>query len=98
VECWGTSSVPNPPGTFQSISAGNFAACGIQTNGVLTCWGYGYQLPAGVTGTFTSVSVGDTDACALRADGVAVCWGETVFGQSDGCTAGIGCVWVGSGP
>lgn len=95
VECWGSLANSNPSGTFQSISAGNFAACGVRESGAIACWGYGYQLPPGVTGTFSSVSAGDGHACAIRSDGVVVCWGDTIFGQSDGCTADIGCIWAG---
>jgi len=62
-----------PGGTFTSVSAGAYFACGVRTDGTLACWGMATSsvLPEG---TYTSVSVGNDDGlCGVRTDGTLAC-------------------------
>lgn len=59
---------------FLSTSASQSDSCGVQVNGVLSCWGG--RLAAIVPGDarFLMVSVARNRACAIRDDGALKCW------------------------
>jgi alpha-tubulin suppressor-like RCC1 family protein len=76
---------------MRAISAGRRHACGLRTDGLVTCWGsnaagalgsasagHYSALPVTVETTvpIVSVGVGYMHSCALAADSVAYCWGH----------------------
>jgi alpha-tubulin suppressor-like RCC1 family protein len=82
------------------ISVGQSSACGLHSDGTLTCWGANF---GGVLGDGTAdgmarisevididdaidVGVGSAFACALREGGRVACWGTNSLGQL-GCGA-----------
>jgi alpha-tubulin suppressor-like RCC1 family protein len=67
------------PGTFLSVSAGNYYTCGVRTDNTIACWGtntLSQSLPP--AGTFNTVDVGSFYACGVQTDGSIVCWGDAV--------------------
>ena len=81
---------------WQSVEAGYYSTCGVQTNGSLWCWGHNgwgnlglgnytpYNTPQQVTSqgnNWASVTVSDTFACAVKSDGTLWCWGNNYDGQ-----------------
>jgi hypothetical protein len=66
------------------VSAGEFHACAVRTDGVPFCWGAndnGEAVPP--AGTFTQISAGRTHSCGLRNDGgTAACWGTNGNGEA----------------
>jgi hypothetical protein len=74
--------------TYTLVSVGATLACGLLSDGNLTCWGYNgsgeldvLPLPGGLT--YTQVNSGWSHACGLRSDGSLVCWGANGLGQTD---------------
>ena len=68
---------------FTELSTGGDHACGLRTDGTLTCWGsdqFGQATPP--TGSFTQVSSGVYHSCGLRADTTITCWGSDQFGRA----------------
>jgi len=65
--------------TFDAVSVGDSHACGLRTDGAITCWGWVGLGSLGQTnapsGTFTAIDVGDSRSCGLRNDGTVACWG-----------------------
>ena len=65
-----------------TLSVGLDHACGVNTDGSITCWGeeeYGRTIaPAG---KFGSVSAGGNHTCGVKTDDTIACWGENEFGQ-----------------
>jgi hypothetical protein len=96
-------NVPNQVGTAQwtQVAAAGNAACGIQSDGSLWCWGIGLGASSPVsspqqvgTGTaWTTVSVGTNDtACATKTDGELWCWGNNyggVLGNGSSTTSSV---------
>ncbi len=85
--CWGSStSAPNL--TLKSLEVGNTHACGLKTDGSITCWGPTILTPPSGT-TYTVVDSGSNYSCAKKTDGKISCWGSgnpgvdtaTVFDQ-----------------
>ena len=79
---------------FAQITLGGRHACGLDTDGVLYCWGDNREgqigvgapepmipRPTKVTGTWLAVAAGGTHTCGIRSDGVLLCWGENNVGQ-----------------
>ena len=66
-----------------TLSVGYEHACGVKTDGTITCWGeeeFGRTIaPAG---KFVSVGAGGYHTCGVRADGTIACWGRNNYGQS----------------
>jgi cysteine-rich repeat protein len=85
VTCWGDGpGGVSPPGSFRRIAAGAEAACGIQPNGRVSCWGQPQAVVAmAPTGSFEEIAVGTGGACAIGTGG-SRCWGgELPHPQSD---------------
>lgn len=85
--------------TFVQLAAGFHRVCGLDTDGVVWCWGSNFggglgdstvkassPTPVAVRThvRFSSLSAGDTHACALDADGFAWCWGMNSRGSESG--------------
>lgn len=70
---------------WTAVNVGYANACGIRSDGVLTCWGSDYYaVDVGPEGRFTAVSVGFDHACAVRDSGEVACWGTDVgYGTLD---------------
>lgn len=80
VECWG-HDIPDPAGSFSSISAGFGYACGVLTDGSLSCWGNATkgedEFPEG---SFVQVSSAFYHTCGLTTAGTIECWGYDTGG------------------
>lgn len=77
--CWGADpfGIRTPPaGTFTQVRMNRVYACGLRTDGSVTCWGE--APPAWPTGSdFTALAMGENGgACALHGDGGLACWGR----------------------
>lgn len=73
------STQPEPGAVFESLSAGNDAACGL-ANGAVSCWGAWHQgddpLHLGAPTTPQAyLAMGSRWACTLTGDGTLTCWG-----------------------
>jgi alpha-tubulin suppressor-like RCC1 family protein len=95
-QVWGlerSDEVPEPSGTWRSVTTGERHTCGIRTDGTLWCWGaaeYG-QLGVNVvaaatptqigTGTWREVSGRGAHTCAIADDRSLWCWGDNGYGQ-----------------
>jgi hypothetical protein len=91
ITCWGDYSLffdSPPPGSFQTMSFGNWHACALGTDNTVTCWGVRGGMPAGLdfgqtqppAGTFLAVRSGETASCGLRSDHTIACWGAASNG------------------
>jgi hypothetical protein len=73
-----------PCGVFRDLSATDGHACGLQTNGLVKCWGL-LQLGAGnvPVRSFREISVGLYHGCGIRRDDANLeCWGDDTYGQA----------------
>jgi len=62
--------------TFRAVSASDAYACGLRTDGTITCWGLdSLGQTSAPSGTFTAIDTSDGRACGLRTDGTVTCWG-----------------------
>jgi alpha-tubulin suppressor-like RCC1 family protein len=73
--------------TWQSLAAGDFHTCGVQTNGTLWCWGYLLaqdDLPAqyGIGITWQRVVSGELNACAVHDVDHWSCLGTNDYGEN----------------
>ena len=63
---------------FTAIGCGENVACGIKTDGTVSCWGSPNN-PAVVnsvpTGAFVELAVSSESACARRSNSTVACWG-----------------------
>ena len=69
---------------YTAVTAGPYHACGLRTEGTITCWGdnhSGQAEPPG--GTFSTGSAGWAHTCGLRTDATIACWGWNSHGQAD---------------
>jgi hypothetical protein len=89
---WGDLPRPCAPGipggvscgVFQELSAKDHHVCGLQTNGLVRCWGT-LQLGAGDVPPFRfrKISMGLYHGCGIRRDDAALaCWGDNTYGQA----------------
>ena len=80
-------TAPTPPATgYQAVAIGSPPACGLRTDGTITCWwGEFYGSPTIFTpsqtteiyapqGTYKAVTAGGLDVCAIRTDDTLACW------------------------
>ena len=67
---------------FSSVFVGDDNACGVHTDGTITCWVSRGHINPDLQGAFKSVSVGEKHSCAVRKDGTVACWGEDDHGQA----------------
>lgn len=90
---------------FASLALGNSHACGLNSSGIIFCWGHdtGTMLgsssgtgntvgPRIVTSNevFESIFAGRMSSCGLTAEGKAYCWGYNNYGQiGDGSTIDV---------
>lgn len=68
---------------LKSVSSGGIHACGLMTDGTISCWGdksWGATTPP--PGTFASVSAGRYHTCGLNTKGIVACWGRNKEGQA----------------
>jgi hypothetical protein len=100
VACWAGISAPGV--ALRSLSLGGGAACGVQPDDSLHCWGsspFRTNAPLELSG-FRDVAVGDQLACGVRLDGSLSCWGsnDVVARVPKGITSVAQvCVYSGSG-
>ena len=60
----------------ETISAGDFYTCGVQSDGRLACWGYNeYGQATPPAGRFSQVSAGGYYTCGVQSNGIITCWG-----------------------
>lgn len=81
--------------TFDSVSTGQYHACGVTTTGAAWCWGNNANgglgdgtmnqsdVPVAVSGglTFASVKAGGSYSCGVTTTGVGYCWGGNGYGM-----------------
>ena len=90
IVCWGTGQYGHanrpeqaPPGQYTQISAGEFHACALRTDGRARCWGRGYgNGPTPPPTAFSQVSVGTTHPCGITTDGHLTCWDRRYRGPA----------------
>lgn len=89
VECWGRQVIEPKiqPGSYRSISAGEYHVCGITTEQGTNCWGLHSwsenragesQAPAI---EYAAVEAGTDFSCGLTASGKVRCWGAHSYGH-----------------
>jgi alpha-tubulin suppressor-like RCC1 family protein len=83
-----------------SVVTGQFHSCGLQINGLVSCWGLnawvnlgtlefapeGTEVTVAGVANAVSISAGDLHTCAVRADGTVWCWGDDTFGKLGNAT------------
>jgi hypothetical protein len=78
-QCWGMSNagaLEAPEGTFQRIAANRVTACGLRTDGGITCFSTeGNQHDEGPPGVFVDLAVGAGAICGRQAGGTVICSG-----------------------
>ncbi|HNT54781.1 MAG TPA: Ig-like domain-containing protein, partial [Anaerolineaceae bacterium] len=76
-ECLVLSGPASPPeGIFRQVSCGYRHTCGVQSNGLVDCWGAkerGQSDPP--DRLFAQVAGGEEYACGIQSDGALSCWG-----------------------
>ena len=83
---------------YTAVSSGHSFACGLRTDGTITCWGSSHSgrtdPPAG---TFSAVSVGTMHSCGIRTDGTVTCWGDNRHDQIDAPAGQFSTISAGGG-
>ncbi|WP_419917781.1 RCC1 domain-containing protein [Candidatus Poriferisocius sp.] len=73
-----------PEGKYTALAAGWSHACGLRTDGTITCWGYSSDGQTNAPhGEFTAITGGEYHACGLRTDGTITCWGSNEYGETN---------------
>lgn len=95
-ESFRSSATPLPGGPWQSIEAGWYHVCAIDSAGGVHCWGKnvaGQVRPGSATTRFaspqavavgtaaTALALADATSCALTSEGTVVCWGSNDHGE-----------------
>lgn len=75
VVCSGLAT-PAPTGVFADVAMGPSYACGIRSDGFVSCWGEGSTTLA-PSGAFQRLGAGRDHACGVHNDGTIACWGAT---------------------
>lgn len=57
------------------VSVGSTHACGLRTDGTITCWGMQSERTDPPHGAFTALSAESVASCGLRTDRTIACWG-----------------------
>ena len=67
-----------------TLSVGDEHACGVDTDGTITCWGEdgGYGRTAVPPEKFVAVGAGTFHTCGVKTDGSVACWGDNKYGQA----------------
>ena len=78
LECWGTSNIDAPEGTFTAVAAGDAHTCAIsESDSAIECWGRNdHGQTYAPDGRYTAVSAGPEHTCAIRTSGEIACWGS----------------------
>lgn len=77
---WSGPWLQSPYGVRYAMASVGAAACGIRTNGTVSCWsGITATPPTGAN--FREIAVGQNFACAVRETGQVACWGDDSDGQ-----------------
>lgn len=84
-----TTTDPGPSGSASALAAGTSHACGLETTGLLKCWGKGGLVGdgtralrpsavgvAGLGADVVQVVTGEAHSCALTRAGLVSCWGS----------------------
>lgn len=79
VECWGdaTSYAGLPDGSFSRVAAGLASACGLRTDGGVSCFGSDSNGNTGApaAAAFVDVALADAVTCGVRDTQAIQCWG-----------------------
>jgi cysteine-rich repeat protein len=83
-DTYGETVAPVVP--FDDVATGDYHACGLASDGTVTCWGageaadptgtnphYGQSVP--LSGLFDSLATGPFSTCGIYVDGTPACWG-----------------------
>ena len=67
-----------------TLSVGNYYACGVDPDGTITCWGEddGYGRTSAPPEKFVAVGAGRRHTCGVKTDGAVECWGENRRGET----------------
>jgi alpha-tubulin suppressor-like RCC1 family protein len=79
----GYGATKPPLDAFQQVAAGFGHACGIKSDGTITCWGSdddGEATPP--SGTFQQLALGADHSCGVRTDATVACWDRTARDDS----------------
>lgn len=80
ITCWGDNDygqAEGPAGNFLQVSAGAWAACAVDSNHDLWCWGVLSEPP--IKSGVARVAVGQSDgACLIDLTGRLWCWGQNL--------------------
>ena len=80
VTCWGDNLDGRdqvPEGSFRSLAAGAWHACGIRLSSEVECWGTQVSgMSASPSGHYESITVGARHSCVIRPDQSIFCWGD----------------------
>lgn len=88
LECWGDDTYAQvsdaPDENFTQVTSGTNFTCGIQSNGEVSCWGYGDDgqtaLPMDLTSLGTAqLFVAGTASCLITTEGRVKCWGNPAY-------------------
>ena len=83
---------------YTAVTAGPYHACGLRTEGTITCWGDNHSGQAEPPdGTFSAVSAGWAHTCGLRTDSTIACWGWNSRAQTnapDGTFSAVSAGWA----
>ncbi len=95
VGCGEPLAPPAPPPFYAMLSTGGDHTCGLTTESVAYCWGFGSDgalgtgratssdtpVPVQSPVAFSAITAGYRHTCALSAQGQAFCWGWDRYGQ-----------------
>jgi len=74
IECYGSSGLVPPVGSYQGVSRGDGFACGLLLDGRVNCFGTGFGTPG--IDFYLDFAGGTGHVCALKADNLVECWGD----------------------
>ena len=89
---WDAGSLDAPGGGYTALASGNGNACGLRTDGTITCWGVEeHEPPEPPQDKFTAVSYGPWSKwCGLRTDQTITCWDKaTQWAPLDGAFTAV---------